>query len=145
MTKSDLILIFLLSGQGRPVGAIELQKGIFLIQQNLPDFQLFDFSAGDYGPVSISIYEEMGDLVESGQVFPILVKGSFARHWAISLEGAKRAKIAKKPLSMDQSNYIKSLGNWIRALSFKEIVSAVKREYPRYFGNSVFQEILENQ
>ena len=43
-------------------------------------------------------------------------------------------------LPAEAQSFLTRLGTWVRSLGFKELVSAIYREFPEMRANSVFRE-----
>ncbi len=141
MHRRDALLAIIGSANGLPFSPVQLQKAVFLIDQNLP--QLFDdefrfnFAPYDYGPFDREVYVESGvlelaELVSSGR------SPNGYTEYAVTDAGLARAGELKALMDDGSRAYIERVVAWVRSLSFAKLVKSIYEAYPEMRANSVF-------
>ena len=120
---------------------VQVQKLFFLLDRNIADRtggEKFDFVPYDYGPFDADVYNELEELQEDGLV-EVTRKSAFGhRTFRLTDQGLKEGQIAFSELSDSTQDYIGRVVKWVRSLTFRQLVSAIYREYPEMKENSVF-------
>ena len=93
----------------------------------------------DYGPFDVDVYNELENLQEDG-LAEVTRKPAFgSSHFSIDRSRARgRSQLALSELSDSTQDYIGRVVEWVRSLTFPQLVSAIYREYPDMKVNSVF-------
>jgi hypothetical protein len=141
MNKKEILLLSL-SG-GYRFSPVQVQKLLFLIDKNLPDTAgtpFFNFQPYDYGPFDKDVYLELEGLSKEGLVEIYQEHLSGHRWYALTPEGAKKAQDLAARLDAKSADYIEKLSEFVRSLSFRDLVSAIYKAYPETKINSVFAE-----
>lgn len=139
MERSDLVLAAL-STSSEGWTPVQVQKLFFLLDRRLGD-QLggphFNHTAYDYGPFDASVYRAIQALVPKG--LTRVDQPPFGmRTFAVTPEGAVRGQEILNGLPPQLAAYIRDLASWVRGLSFRQLVTAVYRDFPEMAANSVF-------
>ena len=142
MNRKELIIVALNSGHR--FTPVQVQKLFFLIDRNISN-QLggpfFNFSPYDYGPFDKEIYKELLSLQSEGIVKINAEANSARRSYQLTEKGENEAnEIKMTKISVEALGYINSLADFIRKLSFVELVSAIYKAYPEMKINSVFAQ-----
>lgn len=120
---------------------VQVQKIFFLLDRNIADRTggvKFDFVPYDYGPFDIDVYNELENLQED-ELVEVTRKPAFGhRTFQLTDQGLKEGQIALSELSDNSQDYIGRVVDWVRSLTFPQLVSAIYREYPDMKENSVF-------
>jgi uncharacterized protein YwgA len=141
MNKKEILLLSL-SG-GYRFSPVQVQKLLFLIDKNLPDTAgtpFFNFQPYDYGPFDKDVYLELEDLSKEGLVSISQEHLSSHRCYALTPEGNKKAQDVAARLDTKNAHYIRKLSEFVRSLSFRDLVSAIYKAYPETKVKSVFAE-----
>lgn len=140
MKKSDVIVLGL-SG-GYEFSPVQVQKLFFLIDKNVPQFsgKFFDFTPYDYGPFDKTVYEELELLSHNGLVEILADSHASKRVYKLSRTGQKKALEIAKKQSDETVKYTAELSDFVRGLTFRELVSAIYKAYPDMRTNSIFFE-----
>ena len=125
---------------------VQVQKLLFLMDENIADEmngKQFAFAPYDYGPFDKEVYAELEALQEKGLAYitaRISSPSITGRTYSLTYAGQKQGEevIARMPTYVRK--YLRRLSEWVRSLSFAELVGAVYRAYPKMRENSVFQE-----
>ena len=143
MNRRDLVLATLASAEGRSFTPVQIQKAIFLITRNVPgliDQGLpFDFSPYDYGPFDQSVYIEIEGLRRDGCA---IVAPSGSGRWdtyAASDVGVAQGANLMSRLPPNISSYTRTITEWVRAQSFRDLVKSIYEAYPEMKANSIFK------
>lgn len=143
MDREFFILAILSTADKQSFTPVQIQKLFFLMQKKFPEIihNEFNFIPYAYGPFDKAIYEEMDKLKNNGYVEiqnPSNVTWSL---YCLTEKGLEQGKMYFYTLSESVQEYALKYSNFVRSLSFSELVSAVYKEYPDMKVNSVFKEL----
>ncbi len=142
MTKMDLLLVALAAGEKSEHTPVQIQKLMFLIDQNIGsriDGPFFEFKPYDYGPFDSSIYELLRQLEAEGLAAASLSNRGWKKH-SLTDSGINKAAELSAKIDEPVMNYIKAVSKFVRALSFADLVSSIYKAYPEMKVNSVFKD-----
>ena len=140
MDKKGILLAALAAAGGVYYTPVQIQKLMFLIDENIGNLiegKKFNFKPYDYGPFDKAVYEELESLSSDGLVEIIPQKT-----WLIYQLSPHAQEIANEnlnSLSKEAKNYVIRASEFVRRLSFNELVKAIYNAYPEMKKNSVFQ------
>lgn len=141
MNRQDYVISVLSAGgEQAQFSPVQLQKLFFLLDREVSDLVSgphFDFQPYDYGPFDKTIYLDLAFLEADGRVEQ--TGGGRVRMYMLTTEGFHQGQAVLATLAPDLQEYIADLSNWIRSLSFTQLVSEIYRRYPDMKANSVFQ------
>jgi hypothetical protein len=141
-SRSDILLAVLAAANGQFYTPVQLQKALFLVADNLPSIfkgKCFEFVPHNYGPFDSGIYSEAEDLREKG--LAVIERSPYGR-WKIyssSRDGITRGNEILEAMPTDRRDYILKISEWVRGLSFSELVRSIYDAYPEMKANSIFQ------
>lgn len=142
MDKQSLLLAAMSAGGTYQHTPVQVQKLIFLIERNVANDlggPAFEFKAYDYGPFDSSIYEVLRGIEAQG----LAVGSATTRGWKkyqLTEAGVAEGTRLLNQLPKRAADYVRSVSEFVRRLSFAELVSAVYKAYPEMKANSVFRE-----
>jgi len=143
MNRRDLVLATLASAEGRPFTPVQIQKAIFLLTRNVPGLidqgPGFDFVPYDYGPFDQSVYIEADFLRYEGLAVVSPAENGRWSTYAASDIGTARGKGLLERLPTNISDYIRTIAEWTRARSFRDLVKSIYEAYPEMKANSIFR------
>jgi uncharacterized protein YwgA len=139
MEQKDLVLACLAAAGGFSYQPVQIQKLIFLFQERTQKGKIFDFIPFDYGPYDPAIYQRLEELSEAGIVNIIGSPFAKRRLYKLTPLGCEKAKIEFDKLLPKEQEYLIRLSEWVRSLSFAQLVGAIYNEYPAMRQNSVFK------
>lgn len=141
MHRRDVILAGLAPAKGAAHTPVQVQKLFFLIDRSVAHLiggPFFDFVPFDYGPFDRAVYDELEGLARDH-----LVDISLNNNWRtyrLTSKGQERGDQQLAGLNPGAKSYIERASQFVRALSFSELVSAIYKAYPEMRANSVFRE-----
>jgi DNA-binding PadR family transcriptional regulator len=141
MNPKDLILAGLAPSKGALHSPVQVQKLFFLIDKNIPDEiggPVFNFTPYNYGPFDKAVYTNLRELETEGLV-DVEIRGGY-HCYRLTIDGQVRALELFSQFPKYVQNYLSEASEFVRKLSFTELVSAIYRAYPEMKANSVFQE-----
>lgn len=141
MEKKDFVLAILSSVKGAEYTPVQVQKLFFIIDKKVSTLvggPYFNFTPYHYGPFDSEVYDILRQLEEDKDA-ETLCSTSNVRRYKLTVQGQEKGEIAINTLDKEASDYIKNLSNWIRNLSFAELVSSVYKAFPDMKVNSVFR------
>lgn len=140
MTKEQLILAGLAASKREKHTPVQVQKLFFLILENVSKAvggKLFRFKPYHYGPFSPEVYSTLDRLAEKGLVEQI--KDHNWTSYRLTEEGQVQGEKLLQDLEPEAQEYIQEASEFVRSLSFTELVSAIYKAYPKMKANSVLQ------
>ena len=141
MNSYELLLASLGAAKQHPHTPVQIQKLIFLVEQNVADRlggPYFAFKPYDYGPFDAQLYDYLREMERKGIVISTATSGGW-KSYALTdtgLHEAERISTTIDPYSLD---YIQRASNFVRGLSFSDLVAAIYKAYPAMKENSVFR------
>ncbi len=141
-TREEIVLAALMPGGGVPHTPVQVQKLLFLIDRNLALLiggPKFKFEPYHYGPFDQEVYSTLQEL--AGQRLVEITRSNEGtwREYRLTPEGETRAAEAFAALDVRARDYIQRASDFVRRLSFTELVSAIYKAYPEMRERSVFQ------
>jgi uncharacterized protein YwgA len=142
-SKEQLTLLALGLADGKPLSPVQLQKAVFLLQERLTDDTLsrtarYAFVPHNYGPFCSAVYDDARELSERGfATISASDKGNF-QEYAASERAVERAKSIAEKMQPETVALAQDIVDWVRAQSFRDLVSAIYKEYPHFRVNSIF-------
>lgn len=139
--RQALILAALASGSSSSeLSPVQAQKLFFLIDKNAPhlcDGPWFQFAPYDYGPFDSSVYSELDWLSHTGHIE--IVRSGPYRTYRLTDLGRTKAKKSLKRFDAEAKAYFGRAKDWVKSLSFRELVSAIYQAYPEMRAKSIFK------
>ena len=142
LSRSEYVLAVLASCEAGSLSPVQVQKLFFLLDKNaahLVSGPHFDFQPWDYGPFDRAVYNVLESLEPQGMVDIVEDVSPRSRTYRITALGLQRGSELAARLEEGATDYIRRLSDWIRGLSFAQLVSAVYAAYPDMKARSVFQ------
>jgi uncharacterized phage-associated protein len=144
LVKRDWTLLAISLAEGQPLSPVQLQKSVFLFGELLPRKALpedfYKFVAYNYGPFCPEVYEDAETLAEEGLVQISSVTAHGYSQYAATPEGIAEGERLRELLPSRVAEHAKAIVDWVRAQSFRGLVSEIYRRYPKYRVNSVFAD-----
>ena len=142
MNRDELITVALSAGgQNVEFTPVQVQKLFFLLDREasaLVDGPHFDFQPYDYGPFDRNVYDLLNSLAAQ-DIVETRNEGKY-RTYLLTPKGYQQGQNLLADLPVNSRNYIAQLSNWIRALTFGQLVAAIYKRYPDMKVNSVFNQ-----
>lgn len=139
MEKQDVILLCLSTDE--EFTPVQIQKLLFLIDKKVSKKlggPFFNFIPYDYGPFDIEIYQILENLEKTGY---IIIDLSYRfKKYRITKKGQKKVDEFLNNLDKNIKEYIFTLSEFVRNLSFSELISAIYKAFPDMKINSIFRE-----
>ena len=140
--RQRLMLAALYAGEtGSEVSPVQAQKLFFLIDRNaagLVNGPHFNFAPYDYGPFDAAVYSEL-DWLSNMKGYVEVVRNGRYRTYRLTPEGERKAAEKLEQLDGQAQTYIGQVKDWVKSLSFRDLVSAVYDAYPEMRVNSIFR------
>lgn len=143
MERLEFVLAAMAPAGTDPYSPVQIQKLLFLLDVNVADATggpHFNFEPYDYGPFDKQVYRELDalgsdNLVEIGPSIGLKTKT-----FRLTCDGEALGQEALCALSPPIQTYIKEASDFVRSLSFSQLVSAIYAAYPDMSVNSVFSK-----
>jgi len=140
MDRKIIILAALSAAAGEHHTPVQVQKLMFLIDREIPDRiggPHFNFQPYNYGPFDKTLYDELEELESEGYVQTVFEQTW--RNYRLTRHGQELGEKSLASLPPEAQEYIKRASNFIRSLSFRQLVLAIYKAFPEMRENSVFQ------
>ena len=142
LAREDVTLSALAAGGENAVfSPVQVQKLFFLIDRkaaHLLGGPHFAFRPYDYGPFYFAVYDQLLALGFSGQV-QFSGSGRY-RLYSLTPKGFAEGQEIMSTLPVQTVDFLREVAQWVRRLSFRQLVAAIYREYPDMKVNSIFHE-----
>lgn len=145
MTRQELTLAMLALADGKTYSPVQIQKALFLATRNLPDIvtegEGYSFQPYDYGPFDKGVYGDIWAMAQEEELAE--VRGSAYGRWneyRATEAGVSAGEAVLDRMSPREREYLTKISNWVRSLSFTQLVSAIYEAYPEMRKNSIFVE-----
>lgn len=141
MNREKIILACLAAGQGSLYEPVQIQKLVFLFQKRASSVlkgSVYRFYPYDYGPFDPNVYNCLEDLANRGLVQIIGRPFDKKRFYRLSEKGGEEGQKVLESLSEPYKSFLVRLSEWVRSLSFAQLVGAVYNAYPEMRKYSVF-------
>jgi len=142
LSREDVVLAALAPANGGAHTPVQVQKILFLLDENLPaelKGPHFRFEPYHYGPFDKGVYNTLDELSRRGLVQVVFGSGNW-REYRLTPEGQAQGNAVLDGLEPRAASYIRRLSDFVRKLSFSQLVSAVYKAYPQMRARSVFQD-----
>lgn len=140
MNQREIILSALAPAKGELHSPVQVQKLIFLIDRNLSrelEGPIFSFAPYNYGPFDKQVYAVLEELAEDG--FVDIIEQNNYRNFKLTVAGQEQGKKILKKMPEYSQKYISDVSEFVRRLTFTQLVTAIYQAYPDMRANSVFQ------
>lgn len=143
MNKREIILTVMASVKDAVYSPVQIQKLLFLVDKKIPGHvngPHFNFSPYDYGPFDKEIYQIIDEYEKTGEINVLGCSTSSIRKFRLTSSGQQLGDQLLSTLDPNVQTYLSKLSEFVRSLSFAELVSSIYNEYPEMKRNSVFRE-----
>lgn len=140
MERPRYVLAVMSASQQPEYEPAQLQKLFFLMDREAAQHTggpYFDFRPYDYGPFDVKVYEEVESIAKQG--FAVVDNSGFYRRYSLTLAGITDGKAALNEFTPGGRDYAARAANWVRSVSFNQLVSEIYKRYPDMKENSVFR------
>ncbi len=142
MSRDDLVLAALsAAGPGVRFGPAQVQKLFFLLDREIPDEiggPRFRFAPYDFGPFDAAVYHEIETLAGAG--FALVEQGGRFRDYSVTDAGFRRGQQALSAMTPRARDFVARAAQWVKAMSFEQLVSAIYQRYPDMKVRSIFRD-----
>jgi hypothetical protein len=140
--RSQWLLLAIAAAGDGGLTPVQLQKAPFLVGKNCPNevgHDFYEFEPWDYGPFDVDVYQDAQELETSGFVTIAPDPGKRWRRYIITAKGRTAAQMLKSRLPAIAVDYTQTVVDWVRTLTFSELIRAIFKAYPEMAKNAVFQ------
>lgn len=136
MNKKDVVLVAITAEKNATFTPSQIQKLLFLIEKKIGETvggPFFNFVPHWYGPFDVGIFSVLEELSSSGDVEiefnPI---NGFDKYTA-TRQGQLRGEKNLDRLDKKIKDYIRKLSEFVRGLTFTELIGIIYQEYPKTY------------
>ena len=140
MERRRYVLAVMSAGDPPEYSPAQLQKLFFLMDREAAGHTggpYFNFRAYDYGPFDAAVYEEAEALAAQG--LAVVDKSRLYRVYSLTSSGLEQGRAALQEFTPAGREYAVRAANWVRSVSFNQLVSEIYKRYPEMKENSVFR------
>ena len=142
MNRDEYVLAAMAMAGRDPLSPVQVQKYFFILDKNVSDLMggsQFEFEPYDFGPFDKAVYEALDSLRDRGLVEIVGDLSRGVRMYRLTENGFHRAEDPIKGIPANVRTYAQGVAEWMRPLSFSQLVSAIYYAYPDMKVNSIFQ------
>ena len=143
-SRQRVALAALASVPGAHFAPVQVQKMFFLLDENIAnDFggKQFNFEPYDYGPFDKAVYQELDFLKSIGLVDIAYVSpGAGGRRYFLTDEGQEFGAAILADLPGGAEAFMREVAEWVRRLSFAQLVGSIYKAFPHMRARSIFVE-----
>jgi len=142
MERWQLLLLFVGTGKAanQELDPVRIMKGMFLLEmQGGLENHSYNFEPYDYGPFSISVYNDL-DLLEGKKLIERIPRPG--RNWSyvrVTDEGRNVARSLEEQAKPEQLAKISAVHEEVLDKTFAELLRYIYENHRDYAGRSVFQ------
>lgn len=142
MERWQLLLLFVGTGKAanQELDPVRIMKGMFLLEMKEGlEKHTYNFEPYDYGPFSISVYDDL-DLLEGKKLIERIPRPG--RNWSyvrVTDEGRNVARSLEEQAKPEQLAKISAVHEEVLDKTFAELLRYIYENYRDYAGRSVFQ------
>ncbi len=141
LERKSWVLVTLEAAKDEPLTPVQLQKALFLLEKDHPEISgenYYSFTPYSYGPFDSSIYTDAGILAKEGYLTIKYSGFSNYREYKATEKGIEYAKSI--PVNPAIKESINKIVEWVRGLSFQQLIQEIYHKYPDMKVNSVFRD-----
>ena len=142
MDRASFILCALTPAQCAAYSPVQVQKLFFLLDKGIGAYvggPYFNFEPYHYGPFDQEVYSTLEELAAEGLVEIELEPRGRWNTYRLTPEGQQKGEELLERLPEEVQRFIRNVSEFVRKLSFAQLVSAIYKAYPEMKANSVFQ------
>lgn len=139
MQRHEYVLAALSAAKQASLTPVQIQKMFFLMDKQVSQATggpYFDFQPYDYGPFDRSVYDELEKLSRE-QLAEVIQLGR-VREYRLTDRGQELGDGYFAQFPKKAQSYCERVVEFVRSLSFSELVRAIYKAYPEMAANSVF-------
>lgn len=141
MERTHLVLAALAAGgQNCSFTPVQVQKLFFLVDReagSLLGGPHFNFVPYDYGPFDSDVYSEIESLSTEG--LSEIDNTMRYRVYRLTPSGYEAGVAALSKVVEPARGFLVEAANWVKSLSFQQLVAAIYAKYPEMKTNSIFK------
>lgn len=144
LNKEEWALVAISYAEEGFLSPAQLQKSLFLLKENKPSAvgkEFYKFKPYNYGPFCKDIYSDTKQLESEGLIKFTRPIGKGWAGYSLTEEGKKRVGELITEAKEEDLKYLSEIVNWVRSISFKQLLTAIYQEYPKYKINSIFSGV----
>ena len=140
MNQKEIVLAGLAPANGEQHSPVQVQKLFFLIDKKIADAvggPYFEFQPYNYGPFDSAVYTVLEELESDGYVD--IIPNRNWMNYKLTVQGQEKGEEILNGLPDEAKAFFVKASEFVRRLSFTQLVSAIYKAYPEMRANSVFQ------
>lgn len=142
MERADVLLATMSVAGGKAFSPVQIQKAMFLLSRELSDVfdegENYDFVPYSYGPFDSGVYDDLESLAISNLI--TISDGMRYKEYGVTDDGLKQGEASLNSMAPQQKEYVCKVSDFVRRLSFSQLVSAIYKAYPEMKENSIFMD-----
>lgn len=141
--RKDTLIVLIACADDQGLSPLQIQKSLFLLAQSgLPGMPspFYAFRPYNYGPFDADIYRDVDLLISEGLVAETHIAGQSWSKYTITVKGRAVASEMQNQMDNRLLSHLREIVEWIKPLSFTDILRVIYAKYPAFAVNSVFQD-----
>ena len=142
MKRAAWALLALAASPDRELTRVQLQKALFLFGKGLRrarSGEYYRFRPYHYGPFDPLVYTDLEAFNNAGLVEQIPSSEYSGSGYRITDAGLREAKRTALEVGDHNVQYVSDVVDWLKPLTFSELVSAIYEQFPDFKKNSIFR------
>lgn len=140
MNRKNILLLALANAENTGLSPVQLQKTLFLIGESLKPKKYYNFTPYSYGPFDSQIYLDAEDFSSQGLININYKKNEHYPNYVVSLKGSEKGKKLKSKSETKEVEFIQETVDFVKKLTFRQLLTVIYENYPQYSVNSVFNK-----
>jgi uncharacterized protein YwgA len=137
MERCDWLLLAI----GDRMEPIQIQKTLFKFakESGAPEQELYTFIPYNWGPCSLEIYDDLGQLRDEGSI-EFVPSGRGWNLYHLTQAGMKKADKLRKEANQAFIKKLDAARSYVTSRDFETLLSDIYREYPDFAAESLFKK-----
>lgn len=136
-------LLALVGARNQRLSPVQMQKVLFLIGEEFGEqlgTDFYQFEPYHYGPYDRRVNVDVEALESQGLVRMESSGAHASRDYELTPAGEELAREFLGELDGRHQKYVAAIVKWVQSLSFRDLVTAIYKAFPRMREKSVFRE-----
>lgn len=127
---------------GNGMEPIQIQKTLFkfAMESGAPEDELYTFVPYNWGPLSMEIYDDLGELREEGLI-EFVPSGRGWNIYHLNEAGKEKQTALKNQANPNLLTKLNAARDYVTSRDFEKLLEDIYTEYPDYATESLFRKV----